>query len=230
MYRQKSEIEITKDTEFARDDIEIGYNGKDGSFFFLVTEKELDGNYWVTYYDAISGAKVEREELMGYEKVDKKDFLPEGDGPVKAQYLAEKYNELASQKVNFTFGTGKVESEPKPVPKTHIYPSRNRDPYSQYRAQLDIVDTTEIPYEELNVKYNDDNGQFWFIVKHSDGNYDAITGEIIYQEELKGYSSYPKDAIFEERSYRGKEIRSIYDFMNSQKVNFTRPNERQMVK
>ena len=90
MYRQKSEIEITKDTEFARDDIEIGYNGKDGSFFFLVTEKELDGNYWVTYYDAISGAKVEREELMGYEKVDKKDFLPEGDGPVKAQYLAEK--------------------------------------------------------------------------------------------------------------------------------------------
>ena len=65
MYRQKSEIEITKDTEFARDDIEIGYNGKDGSFFFLVTEKELDGNYWVTYYDAISGSKSGKRRING---------------------------------------------------------------------------------------------------------------------------------------------------------------------
>lgn len=97
MYRQKNEIQITKETEFARDNIEIGYNKKNGSFYFLYAEKELDGNYWVTYYDAISGAKVEKEELRGYEKVDKKDFLPEGDGPVKAQVLAEKYNELLEQ-------------------------------------------------------------------------------------------------------------------------------------
>lgn len=229
MYRQKNEIQITKETEFARDNIEIGYNKKNGSFYFLYAEKELDGNYWVTYYDAISGAKVDTEELRGYEKVDKKDFLPEGDGPVKAQVLAEKYNELLEQRVNFTFGTGEVQKGQKPIPKTHIYPSRNNSSYSQ-RAKLDVVDITEIPYEELKVKYNENNGQFWFLIKHSGSNYDAITGEIIYEEELEGYSPYPTDAIFEERAYQGKEVRAIYDYMNNQKVNFTNPGAKQRIK
>lgn len=148
MYSLKEEIQITEETEFERDNIEIGYNKKNGSFYFLYVKKELDGKYWVRYYDAISGARVESNELIGYEKVDKKDFLPEGEGPVKAQALAEKYNELLEQRVNFTFGTGEVQKDQKPIPKTHIYPSRNTSSYTQ-RAKLDVVDITEIPYEEL---------------------------------------------------------------------------------
>lgn len=92
-------------------------------------------------------------------------------------------------------------------------------------------DDVAITYSDLEVRYNEDRGEFLFLQKKDReskyfgkiGTYfvDAITkGEVLEDLDLAGFEKFDKSLILEERAYTPNELLKIHNEMLENKVNF----------
>ncbi len=103
-------IEITEQTEFSYEELEVMANPKTQKFYFLVMKDKdeyIRDSYGMArvygYYDAISGSKILEEELCGYSPYKKEEILPE-KRKYSVKEITELYNFLSQIKVNYTTG------------------------------------------------------------------------------------------------------------------------------
>jgi len=187
-------------------DIEVRYNEEREEFLFL--EKVQDGKYLV---DAINKGKIEIYDTIAFKQFDKALILEEGKDYTPNELL-EIYNFMSKSKVNFTFGKNKQT------------PKRRKES----KEFIEIKDDTEFAYEELEILFNKDTQEFYFLKSELDemlnlSLFDAISGVKITSHEVAGYKRYDKFLILERRVYTSGELSKIYRMMNENKVNFTFP-------
>lgn len=203
------------------DDIEIKYNRQNRQFYFL--EVEFDDENNLEYYDINNGMIVSADELKGYEHFDK-SILFEGSedffitiGDLKRLYerVTEEKKEYISEKKEETQETQEKQTR-------HL--ANDSQPLNQ---EIKITGDTTFPYDELLLVYNEENTNFWFLVRKlaDDGTvqtYDAVNGSLVSGKDLKGYKYYSKEAVLEaEQEYKPSQLQELNNYMNSQKVNYT---------
>lgn len=87
---------------------------------------------------------------------------------------------------------------------------------------------TEVSYDNLEIRYNEERKEFIFLEKYTDGNHqylvDAINKGKIDGYDLEGFELFNKETILEKgKNYTPDELLEIYNIMSKSKVNFTFP-------
>lgn len=211
----KSDTINWDDVAITYSDLEVRYNEDRGEFLFL-QKKDRESKYFGkigTYFvDAITkGEVLEDLDLAGFEKFDKSLILEER--AYTPNELLKIYNELLENKVNFRFSRKKRSYNRKQTAK---------------KVNLGITDDTKYEYEDIEVLYNKDNQEFYFLKRELDKMlnmilFDAISGSIVTAWEIAGFKQFDKSLILEKRPYTSEELSILHKMLMESKVNFTFP-------